>query len=193
MYEHYVGEKCFGRLIVRAHMMNTLANMMYDDTPLYGANEEMALIEATAEDGAEKIERRKHPYYIVCDVETDCRSNIEGAPNYLHRPMREEAATLKLTVSGSYEESFADSFSFDGYDCVSKFCDSLFRDKPNRYAARIAHGGGGYDKNVILIRAIEHGAYPHTYIRQGSIQAYNLNEAMVQPRMLKGSFPTIST
>ena len=82
--------------------------------------------------------------------------------------MRIEATTLKKGGSGSYEESLVAWFSFDGYDCINKCCDFLFRGQTHRYSAVIAHNGSGYDNKFILNWAINHGTYPHTYIRQGS-------------------------
>ena len=70
--------------------------MMYADTPLYGSHEEIGLIEAATENGAEQIERIKHPQYSIFDIETDCSSNIEGTKKYLHEPVRIEATTSKL-------------------------------------------------------------------------------------------------
>ena len=106
-----------------------MANMMYADNPLYGSKEEIELIDGTTTNGAEQIDRILHPKYIIYDIETDCSSNIEGTNKYLHRPMRIEATTLKIRGSGSYEESLVASFSFDGYDCINKFCNFLFRKK----------------------------------------------------------------
>ena len=131
-----------------------MGNMMYADTPLYGSKEEITLIDATAEDGAGKIERIKHPQYSIFDMETDCSSNIEGTKKYLHTPMRIEATTLEIRGSGSYEESFVDSFSFDGYDGINRCIDFLFEDTTNRNSTVIAHNGAGYDDEVILHWAI---------------------------------------
>ena len=86
--------------------------------------------------------------------------------------MRIEATKLKVRGGGSYEESFVASFRFDGYECVDKCCDFLFRDKTNRNSTIIAHSGATYDDKCIVNWAIKHGTYPRTYIRQGSRLTY---------------------
>ena len=79
---------------------------------------------------------------------------------------------MKVRGTGSYEESFVASFSFDGYNCIEQFCNFLFRDKTNRNSTVIAHNGGGYDNKFILNWAVKHGIYPSKYIRQGSKITY---------------------
>jgi len=88
--------------------------------------------ETSARAIAAKVKQIAEPGYIIYDIETDCNYKIEGADTYLHRPMRIEATKVKVRGTGSYEESFVRSFSFDGYNCIEQFCNFLFRDKTNR-------------------------------------------------------------
>ena len=82
------------------------------------------------------------------------------------------AFKLKITGSGSFEESFVEKYTFDGYDCNDKLCSWLFRDKSNRYHTVIAHNGCGYDNKFVLNWVISHGIHPNKYIRQGSRITY---------------------
>ena len=68
--KHDVNHK--GKQIKETRIYKDMANMMYPDTPLHGSKEEIALLDASTEDGAEKIECIKHPTYIIFDSETDC-------------------------------------------------------------------------------------------------------------------------
>ena len=106
-----------------------MGNLMYAEPPLYGSQEEIGLIDASTDNGGEQIDRIKHPQYIIFGIGTDCSSTIEATKTYLHQPMMMKASTLEIRGFGSYDESFVERFSSDGYDCINKCCDFLLEMK----------------------------------------------------------------
>jgi len=67
----------------------------------------------------------------------------------------------------SYEKSFQESTSFEGYSCADDFCDWLFSGE-HQEATVFAHNQAGYDAKFLLQWCISHDMLPDKYIQQGS-------------------------
>jgi hypothetical protein len=82
--------------ITKHRIYKEMATMMYTNKPLYGSNEEIALIREKAKETGKDVEaeiaRILKPGIIVFDYETDCSTNIGGdeidKKRCLHKPMK---------------------------------------------------------------------------------------------------------
>ena len=84
----------------------------------------------------------------------------------VHKPNHVEADVLQIGDSHDYSECLTDTFSYNGYDAVDKFCDWLFQPK-HSHTTVIAHNQAGYDGTFILQWCLKKGLHPQKYIRQG--------------------------
>jgi hypothetical protein len=107
-----------------------------------------------------KEEQILYPDFISYDFESDTSDN-------LHKPNHVEADVLKISYDHDYKKSLIDTFSYNGYDVLDKFCEWLFTDK-HRGMTVMAHNQSGYDGRFILQWCLKRGMPPSKLVRQGS-------------------------
>ena len=128
-----------------------------------GSKEEIEFIKAKLKEPENRIDRIKHPTYIIYDFETDTHT-LTHIPNHV------EAVVLKVSDDHNYENSLVTTFSASGYGCEKTFCDWLYEENEN--CTVIAHNGAGYDHKFVLKYFLGKGMSPEGFIRQGSRITY---------------------